>query len=158
MSNEVAHARWWQIFEVVFGVPVVIAAGLQLAVPLAFPRSVLIMARVAGAALIICGVAIVVLARRELARHGQPTDPGQPTRALVTSGIFAISRNPLYLGGVLGLCGVAIACDLPWLLLSVVPGLAACHIILIVPEERFLAATFGDDYRAYERSVGRWIG
>lgn len=158
MSNEVAHARWWQIFEVVFGVPVVIAAGLQLAVPLAFPRSLLIMAQVAGAALIVCGVALVVLARRELARHGQPTDPGQPTSALVTSGVFAISRNPLYLGGVLVLCGVAMAFDLPWLLLSVVPGLVACHIILIVPEERFLAAKFGDDYRSYARSVGRWIG
>lgn len=158
MSNEVAHARWWQIFEVVFGVPVVIAGVLQLAVPHALPRALPITARVAGAALIVCGVSLVVLARRELSRRGQPTDPGEPTSALVTSGVFAISRNPLYLGGVLALCGVALALELPWLLLSVVPGLVACHVILIVPEERFLAAKFGDAFRSYERSVGRWIG
>lgn len=158
MSNDVAHTRWWQIFEVVFGVPVAIAVALQLAVPLAIPRSLLITARVIGAALVVCGVALVVLARRELARRGQPTDPGQPTSALVTSGVFAISRNPLYLGGVLVLCGVATAFNVPWLLLSVVPGLVACHVILIVPEERFLTAKFGDAFRSYERSVGRWIG
>jgi protein-S-isoprenylcysteine O-methyltransferase Ste14 len=158
MSDDVAHTRWWQIFEVVFGVPVVIAGVLQLAVPLALPRAFLTTARVVGAALVVCGVALVVLARRELARRGQPTDPGQPTSALVTSGVSAISRNPLYLGGVLVLCGVAMALNLPWLLLSVAPGIVACHVILIVPEERFLAAKFGDDFRSYERSVGRWIG
>lgn len=158
MANDVAHTRWWQIFEVVFGVPVVVAGALQLAVPLAIPHSFLLTARVAGGALVVCGVALVVLARRELARRGQPTDPGRPTSALVTTGVFAISRNPLYLGGVLALCGAAMAFNLPWLLLSVVPGVIACHVILIIPEERFLAATFGDDFRSYEKSVGRWIG
>lgn len=158
MADDVAHTRWWQIFEVVFGVPVAIAGVLQLAVPLAIAPSFLITARVAGGALVLCGVALVVLARRELAGRGQPTDPGQPTSALVTSGVFAISRNPLYLGGVLVLCGAAMAFNLPWLLLSVVPGLVACHVILIVPEERFLAAKFGDEFRSYQRSVGRWIG
>lgn len=158
MANDVAHTRWWQTFEVVFGVPVACAMVLQLAVPLTLPRSLLSTAQVAGAALVVCGVALVVLARRELARRGQPTDPGHPTSVLVTSGVFAMSRNPLYLGGVLILCGTAMALNLPWFLLSVVPGLVACHVILIAPEERFLAAKFGDAFRSYERSVGRWIG
>jgi len=39
----------------------------------------------------------IVLARRELAHHGQPTDPGLPTSKLVTTGVFSVSRNPLYL-------------------------------------------------------------
>jgi protein-S-isoprenylcysteine O-methyltransferase Ste14 len=159
MSNEVAHKRWWQIFEVVFGLPFLAAIALHYAVPLRLPRTSFAPAIVAaGVALIIAGVALVVLARREFARRGQPTDPGQPTSALVTSGVFAVSRNPLYLGGVAVLLGIALAFRLPWALVLLVPALVACHFVLIAPEERYLAAMFGAEYRAYAASVHRWIG
>jgi protein-S-isoprenylcysteine O-methyltransferase Ste14 len=159
MSNDVAHKRWWQIFEVVVGIPFLAAIALHFAVPLRLPRTALAPAIVAaGVALISAGVALVVLARREFARRGQPTDPGQPTSTLVTSGVFAISRNPLYLGGVAVLLGIALAFKLPWALVLLVPALVACHVVLIVPEERYLAAMFGEDYRAYAASVHRWIG
>jgi protein-S-isoprenylcysteine O-methyltransferase Ste14 len=159
MSNDVAHKRWWQIFEVVFGIPFLAAIALQLAVPLSLPPTILTPAIVpAGATLIVVGVALIVLARRELARRGQPTDPGLPTSRLVTTGVFSVSRNPLYLGGVCVLLGVALAANLPWALALLLPSLVACHYLLIVPEERYLAARFGEEYRAYAASVWRWIG
>jgi protein-S-isoprenylcysteine O-methyltransferase Ste14 len=111
-----------------------------------------------GAALIILGAVLVVIARREFAQHSQPTDPGQPTSKLVTTGVFSVSRNPLYLGGVCILAGIALAFNLPWVLVLLLPALIACHYVLIAPEEKYLAARFGEEYRRYAASVHRWIG
>lgn len=154
-----AHKRWWQIFEVVFGIPFLVAIALQLAVPRSFPWGTLTPAFIiVGVALIIAGVALVVLARREFAQRGQPTDPGLPTNRLVTAGVFSISRNALYLGGVCVLVGIALALNLPWVLVLLVPAIIACHYVLIAPEERYLAATFGEEYHRYAAAVHRWIG
>jgi protein-S-isoprenylcysteine O-methyltransferase Ste14 len=108
--------------------------------------------------LTVVGAALVVLARRELRRRGQPTDPGIPTSQVVTTGVFSMSRNPLYLGGVCVLAGIALAFNLPWTLILLLPALVASHYVLIVPEERYLSAKFGAAYRAYTASVCRWLG
>lgn len=159
MSTDAAHKSWWQTFEVVFGIPFLAAITLQLAVPLSLPRGFLMPAIIAGgAALIIVGAAFVVLARREFAHRGQPTDPGLPTSKVVTTGVFSVSRNPLYLGGVCILVGIALAVNLSWVLVLLLPALVACHYALIAPEERYLAAKFGEEYRTYAASVHRWIG
>ncbi len=159
MSNNAAHSSHWEISEVVFGVPFLVAIALQAAIPLSLPdgpfKPVLILG---GAALGIAGVVFIVLARRELARQGQPTDPGRPTSKIVTTSVFAVSRNPLYLGVVGFLVGVALAANLPWVLILLLPSLIACHYVLIAPEERYLAAKFGEEYRAYAATVQRWIG
>ena len=159
MSTDVAHKSGWQIFEVVFGIPFLAAIALQLVVPLSLPRGFLTLALIpGGAALIIVGAALVVLARREFAQHGQPTDPGFTTSKIVTTGVFSVSRNPLYLGGVCILVGIAMAANLPWVLVLLLPALIACHYVLIAPEERYLAAKFGEEYRMYAASVHRWLG
>jgi len=159
MSTDVAHKSWWQTFEVVFGIPFLAAITLQLAVPLSLPYGFLTPAIISGgAALLIVGAALVVLARREFAHHGQPTDPGLPTSKVVTTGVFSVSRNPLYLGGVCILVGIALAVNLPWVLVLLLPALIACHYILIAPEEGYLNAKFGEEYRTYAASVHRWIG
>ena len=159
MSTDAAHQRWWQIFEVVFGIPFLAAIALQLALPLSLPLGVLTPAVLpCGAALIIVGAVIVVLTRRAFTSHGQPTDPGRPTSQLITTGVFSISRNPLYLGGICILVGIACTLNLPWVVVLLVPALVGCHYLLVVPEERYLAAKFGAEYRRYASSVHRWIG
>jgi protein-S-isoprenylcysteine O-methyltransferase Ste14 len=159
MSNDVAHKSWWQIFEVVFGIPLLVAIALQWVVPIPFPRGFLTSAFVpAGAILVVVGVSLVVLARREFARYGQPTDPGLSTGKIVTTGVFSISRNPLYLGGVFILAGISLAFNLPWVLILLILSIVACHSILIAPEESYLAARFGEQYRMYTATVHRWIG
>jgi protein-S-isoprenylcysteine O-methyltransferase Ste14 len=159
MSTGAAHKSWWQISEVVFGIPFLAAIALQLAVPLAFPPGFLTPAIIlGGAVLIIVGLAFIVLARREFAQHRQPTDPGRPTTKVVTTGVFSISRNPIYFGAACFLAGVALAVNLPWVLVLLLPSLVACHYVLIVPEERYLFARFGEEYRAYAAAVQRWIG
>jgi protein-S-isoprenylcysteine O-methyltransferase Ste14 len=159
MSIDVAHKSWWQTFEVVFGIPFLAAIALQLAVPVSLPRGFLRPAVIpGGAVLIIVGAALVVLARREFAQHGQPTDPGLPTSKVVTTGVFSVSRNPLYLGGVCVLVGIGLALNLPWVLMLLLPATVACHYVLIAPEERYLAAKFGEEYAVYVASVHRWLG
>jgi len=155
----VAHTRWYQIFEVVFGIPFLIGIAFQLLLPLSLPYGPLAPAIIAvGAFLVIVGVTFVILARRELASYSQPTDPGHPTSQLVTTGVFSISRNPLYIGGICILLGSALALNLPWVLVLLIPGWIACHYILILPEEKYLASTFGKKYLDYAATVHRWIG
>ncbi len=159
MTDDVAHKSWWQIFEVVFGIPFLVAIAMQLFVPIPFPRGFIAPVRISGGDfLIIVGIILIVLARREFSRFGQPTDPGHPTNRIISSGVFSISRNPLYLGGIILLAGISFAFNLPWELILLIPSIAACHFILITPEEQYLASRFGEEYRMYTASVYRWIG
>ncbi len=159
MATDAAHTRWWQIFEVVFGLPLVAAIALHWLVPFTLPRGRLTPLLIAGGLLLIsAGVALVILARQRFAQRGQPTDPGLPISAIITTGVFGLSRNPLYLGGVCVLAGLALVVNAPWVLVLLLPAIIACHVLLIAPEERYLAAKFGTDYRAYTASVPRWIG
>ncbi len=64
----------------------------------------------------------------------------------------------MYLGAVCAIIGIALAVDLPWVLVLLVPACVACHFVLIAPEERYLAAKFGEAYRRYAAAVPRWIG
>lgn len=86
-----------------------------------------------------------------------PMDPGKASR-LVTDGVFRISRNPIYLGMELLLIGWAIWLGgaSPW----IIPPLFAVVItaVQIIPEEQALGHRFGEAYRAYRKSVARWIG
>lgn len=158
-ASDIAHKNWRQTFEVVFGIPFLAAIALQLLVPLSFPQGLLTPIVIPGGiALIIVGAVLVILGHRELAQHGQPTDPGHPTSKLVTTGVFSISRNPLYFGGISIIIGIALSLNLVWVLLLLLPALVACHYVLIAPEERYLVAKFGREYNAYAASVNRWIG
>lgn len=159
MTNDVAHKSWWQIFEVIFGIPLLAALFLQWSIPISFPRGAFPPALfLLGVFLVIVGITLVVLARREFARYGQPTDPGLPTSGIITTGVFSISRNPLYLGGICFLAGISIAFNLPWVLVLLIPSILICHYILIAPEERYLTARFGEKYRMYTATVHRWLG
>jgi protein-S-isoprenylcysteine O-methyltransferase Ste14 len=159
MPKDTTHDRWWQISEAVFGVPFLLSIVLQLIVPLGFSRGFLTpVVIVGGVALFIGGTILIFLARREFARHGQHTDPGVPTTNIVATGIFSFSRNPLYLGVVCILIGISLVFNLLWELVLLIPSLVGCHYILIAPEEKYLIAKFGQEFRSYAATVPRWIG
>ena len=159
MSTNAAHKHWWQIFEVIFGVPFLAGIGLQLAAPVSRPRGLFAFVIIlGGGVLVVLGLTFIVLARRALAQHGQPTDPGLPTSKLVATGVFSVSRNPLYLGGTCLLAGIALILHLPWSLVLLLPAIVACHYLLIAPEEQYLAAKFGSEYVQYAASARRWFG
>lgn len=154
-----AHTRWWRIGEVVLGLPLLAAIVLQSLAPLPFPAArYRVLTLVVGIAVMMVGLLFIGAARRELARHRQPTDPGYPTSRLVTTGIFSISRNPIYVGAVFFLLGLALVAGLTWMILLLPPTVVACYLILIAPEERYLANTFQAEYVEYAGAVCRWMG
>jgi protein-S-isoprenylcysteine O-methyltransferase Ste14 len=159
MSMNAAHNSYWQTADVVFGGPFLLALLLQRIAPVSLPRGSFGVAYVAGGVmLVMLGVTLVVLARRELRGQGQPTDPGRPTSRVVATGVFSLSRNPLYLGATCFLVGVGLVFNQPWVFILLLPSLVACHFVLIGPEERYLRARFGDEYREYLLTVHRWFG
>jgi protein-S-isoprenylcysteine O-methyltransferase Ste14 len=83
-----------------------------------------------------------------------------PERAnrLVISGLYRISRNPMYLGLVLSLCGWAWLLGSPIGLLLVWPFARLLVIVQIAPEEAALRERFGDAYLEYCLRVNRWLG
>ena len=76
---------------------------------------------------------------------------------LVTSGAFAHSRNPLYLGNILIVSGVAVAANSRLFLVFGVPALVFAFCCIIAAEEHFLRAKFGDAYEQYCRRVNRFL-
>ena len=85
-----------------------------------------------------------------------PTRP-QLTSSLVSSGVYTVTRNPMYVGLLLVLIALAIFLSSPWALLG--PALYFLYIgrFQIAPEERALTALFGAEYTAYLSRVRRWL-
>jgi protein-S-isoprenylcysteine O-methyltransferase Ste14 len=159
MNMDSAHKSNWEIAEVVFGVPFLVSIALHFAVPFSLPQGILRQVLIAvGIVLIIIGVSLIVLARREFARFQQPTDPGYPTSKVVKTGMFSISRNPLYLASVIVFLGIALTMNILWALVTLLASMILCHYVLIIPEEKYLAAKFGKEYEEYAASVHRWLG
>ena len=85
--------------------------------------------------------------------------PAKPERAssLVSTGVYRITRNPMYLGLLLFLTAWAVFLSSPWALLGVGAFVAYMYRFQIGPEERALAKLFGSEYTAYKASVRRWL-
>ena len=84
--------------------------------------------------------------------------PWDPPARLVVTGLYGYSRNPMYLGVLLILLGWALAWRLQalWVYLGVI-GLAF-HLRVVLGEEPWLAARYGDAWSRYRRAVPRWVG
>jgi protein-S-isoprenylcysteine O-methyltransferase Ste14 len=111
----------------------------------------------AGGVLAIVGAIVVILASSLFRRVGTNVKPWQPATALVTSGLYRRTRNPMYLGMSLLYAGLALLFNsiIALLLLFVVIPIVQTQVI--AREERYLEARFGDDYRAYRARVRRWF-
>lgn len=109
----------------------------------------------AGLALLAAGIALVAVAQRQMGASLRVGLPPEPT-ALVSRGLFRWTRNPIYLGMLLALAGVALVAPGVW---SVSVWLAAAAAIGIQTrlEERHLGARHGEAYRRYAARVGRFL-
>jgi len=115
--------------------------------------------RLLAAALLVLGIAIVLMGVLSFRKASTTVDPRSPetTSRIVSSGIYRFTRNPMYLGMLIVL--------IAWLALlanvgaAVVVALFAVYITRwqIVPEERALEEKFGAEYEAYRSSVRRWL-
>ena len=113
---------------------------------------------VAGVLFVVSGIVGLsgVYAFRQARTTVNPTKPERASR-VVCSGIFRISRNPMYLALLLLILAYAV-----WLQNSVTLLAAPLFVLYmnrfqILPEERVLERIFGQDYLAYKQKVRRWI-
>lgn len=78
--------------------------------------------------------------------------------SLVTDGIYAISRNPAFLGFDLMYIGILFSFFNWYLCVVTVFALIIFHLQIVKVEEDFLPETFGEDYQKYKEKVFRYIG
>jgi protein-S-isoprenylcysteine O-methyltransferase Ste14 len=113
--------------------------------------------RLLGLVPLVVGGALNLAADAALRRAGTTVKPGLPSAALVTGGVFSVTRNPMYVGMVLLVVAVWIALG------SATPGAVAVLFALLLdryfvaPEEEKLQHEFGRSYGEYRARVGRWL-
>ena len=140
---------------IIYGSAILIGLAAEFALPIAhLPRPGSLWF---GAGIIVTAIAIVLSAVKALARAKTAFDARKSTSAVVTDGAFRHTRNPTYLSLTLLQIGVASLLQSSWILLMVIPAVLATHWGVVLREERYHEAKFGDDYRRYKSSVRRWV-
>ena len=117
----------------------------------AFPWSLLGLVPAAG------GLALSVVADQAFKKHRTTVKPFEESTALVTSGAYAISRHPMYLGFTLLLLGLAICLGALTPFLVVPAFVALMELVFIRVEEQMMEATFDQAWRDYKKKVRRWL-
>lgn len=111
-----------------------------------------------GWLVVAAALALDVSAMVTMARAKTEILPNRPARTLVTTGPFAWSRNPIYVGNVALILGLGLAFDSSWAFAAALVDALLTHRLAVVREERHLEAKFGAAWRRYANRVPRWVG
>ena len=110
-----------------------------------------------GFVLMLAAGAFALWGQRTMRAAGTNIRPDLPATAIVSAGPFAWSRNPLYLSLLAVYAGIGIMLASKTFLAFLVPLALVLHFGVVLREERYLDAKFGDVYRAYKARVRRWV-
>lgn len=140
-----ASVAGWIPWYVAGSPPLIPRAGISLAI--------------FSALLVIAGWTVLLICAREFARAGRGTPaPYDPPRSLVTSGLYRLTRNPMYVGVVTAIFGQALWFHSRDATYYGIAMMLAFHLTILVYEEPRLARVFGQQYLDYKKAVPRWIG
>ncbi len=132
-----------------------LSLGLQARFPLPFLAQPVALGL--GGVIAAVGALFIVTSIPTMLRgHGTLNTAG-PSAALVVSGPYHFSRNPMYLGLALLFTGLAVLFAVVWALFLVIPLMLYTQVWVIIPEEQYLQRAFGDGYRVYSAHVRRWL-
>ena len=109
-----------------------------------------------GGAVVVAGVVLAALSVREFRRFQTSLRPDRPSTAVVQTGPYRYSRNPMYVAMAAVQLGVAIWLNNLWVLLMLIPAIVTTSVI-VAKEERYLDAHLGTAYTRYRASVRRWL-
>jgi protein-S-isoprenylcysteine O-methyltransferase Ste14 len=108
---------------------------------------------------LVAGIIILLWCVREFHVAGKGTlAPWMPPKHLVVSGLYRLSRNPMYVGVSLILWGWAIGFQSRPLTAYALVVMLAFHLRIVFGEEPWLAETHGAQWQRYKASVPRWLG
>jgi protein-S-isoprenylcysteine O-methyltransferase Ste14 len=111
---------------------------------------------VLGVLLMAAGAALAIYGRGTFVRSGTEVNPYKPSSTLVTTGIYAHVRNPMYIGLAFLVAGIGVALASDWTLVMLVAAAVTIHRGVVQREERYLEAKFGEPYRQYLANVPRY--
>jgi len=155
MTAQSDHAGVW--FPPPFWYALAVLGGLLLdrrwPLPIAGGRLITVI----GAVCVLGWVALAFDSIERFRRSKTTIVPIRPAEALVLSGSYRYTRNPMYVS----LALLTIACGLLlatwWPVVLLLPTLVIVQLFVILPEERYLRRRFGPAYEAYTRRVRRWL-
>jgi protein-S-isoprenylcysteine O-methyltransferase Ste14 len=139
-----------------WGLAVIAGLALDWLLPLRFLPAGLAAGWIGGLVFVLA-LALFAWAIVTMARAGSSVPTNLPTAAIVESGPYRFTRNPIYLGMLLALTGLAIAFDNLWLLVMLLPFALVIRYGVVAREEAYLERKFGDAYRGYRSRVRRWL-
>jgi len=113
--------------------------------------------RVVAVVLLASGIALALAAVIAAVWNHTTIVPHHAVSALVTTGAYRITRNPMYTGLAIAYVGGALLTDSGWPLATLPLALYAVRRLVIDPEERYLTNKFGLRYSSYQARVRRWL-
>lgn len=116
-----------------------------------------IAAEAAGGVMMLAALVVVVASVSAFAEAGEQLPPATPSHQLLTAGMYARSRNPIYLAMVLFGAGFGVTTENLWIVLTTALAGVIINFFVIPQEEEYLTRRFGGDYEDYRRKVRRWI-
>ncbi len=103
-----------------------------------------------GAAILIAGWIHFYRAKTNILHH-------RPSSRLIQSGLYGVSRNPIYVAGLLLQLGIALLMNNVWIVLLVPVSKLVFDRYVIAREEAYLERAYGEVYVDYTRTVRRWL-
>jgi protein-S-isoprenylcysteine O-methyltransferase Ste14 len=117
----------------------------------------LFVVKIAGALLIVGGLGIILDVHLKMKRARTNIEPWKPTTKIISDGIYAYSRNPVYVAMLLIYLGAVFVFNSFWFLPFLILVLLVMHYGVIIREESYLEGKFGEEYRQYKKRIRRWI-
>ncbi|GJL60788.1 MAG: protein-S-isoprenylcysteine methyltransferase [Nitrospirales bacterium] len=139
---------------IVFSV-LLLAYALNHLLPFRIPHSSVLV--VAGFTLVGVSLLIIGITAWSFRRVKTHIEPWKPTTTIITTGCFAVSRNPIYLALCVACIGIGMILQSWWVVFSVIPTAMLLNHFVILREEAYLEKKFGKAYMQYKRRVRRWL-
>ena len=113
--------------------------------------------RYVGVPFVVGGICVVAVAANAFSRVGTPIVPFEKSTVVVSGGLFRFSRNPMYLGMVMALVGVALLLGSAVAFVPIPIFVCLIQYQFISREEKFLEELFGKEYLEYKGKVRQWL-
>ena len=110
-----------------------------------------------GVGVAMLGIYMAILVSRSFKRVETNIEPWKPTTKIISTGIYAYSRNPVYVGFCLVPVGTGIFLNSFWILIGFIPSAILVYYVAIRKEEAYLEEKFGEEYVHYKNKVRRWL-
>lgn len=111
----------------------------------------------AGGVVALAGLALIAICLGLFRRFQTRPEPWEPDQALIATGVYKFSRNPMYLGMALLCLGIALFFESLVGIFLVGAALVVIDRYVVAREEAYLARRFDGEYEAYRAKVRRWL-